>query len=67
MLLANHRRANEFTVAQADDVAAATRFTVQLKLPPRLPGTRLLLRVRAFTADAEAIAAEPLTVSRPAD
>lgn len=67
VLLANHRRANEFTVTQADDVAVQGRFTVQLKVPPRLPGTRLLLRVRAFTADAEAITAEPLTVSRPAD
>lgn len=67
VLLANHRRANDFTVVHTEDVAAQGRFTVQLQLPARLPGTRLVLRVRAFTEKAEALATELLTVSRPAE
>lgn len=66
-LLANHRRANDFVLARAEVSAVAGRFAVRLPLPAEVPGTRILVRVRAWTDTDEALTAALLPVHRPSE
>ena len=54
VLLANHRRANQFEVVGRTVVSKGTTFALSLDLPEGLPKGRLILRVVA-TADAEEV------------
>jgi hypothetical protein len=53
VLLANHERANDFSVALAEAVVRDGRFEARLSVPARLPCRRLTLRAYAATEQAE--------------
>jgi hypothetical protein len=65
VMLANHRRANRFAVAEAKAKARGGAYSAALEVPAKLPWARLSLRVYAATEKDEALAVQSLPVSRP--
>lgn len=66
VILANHRRANDFVVAaMTATVGKDGAFVAQLPVPAKLPWGKLTLRVSAMTAKDEALTARTLEVEPP--
>jgi hypothetical protein len=49
VIRANHERANQFVLAEADAAATETHFATNLNVPEKLPGRELILRAYAAT------------------
>jgi hypothetical protein len=62
VMLANHRRANQFRVIGTTTIARAGVFAVKLEVPAKLPWPRLILRVHASNGKHEALTTERLGV-----
>src|SRR5581483_7926038 len=63
VMLANHRRANRFTVATAAAASRGGAFEARLEVPAKLPWPRLTLRVYAANASQEGLAVRVLRVA----
>jgi hypothetical protein len=61
-MLANHRRANRFTVCSTT-LTAEGAFTARLEVPATLPWPRLTLRIYAANGSHEALVVRQLTVA----
>jgi hypothetical protein len=64
VMLANHERANQFTLSSAQAVVRDGRFEALLEAPARLPWSRLLLRAYAATDRTEGLGVLPLAVAK---
>jgi hypothetical protein len=64
LMLANHELANKFTLARKTLRADGISFAAKLTLPEKLPWPKVLLRVRAWKGDEEALVARRLEVGR---
>lgn len=64
-LLANHKRANQFAVAEATAAVRGDGFTARLEVPAEVPWPRLTLRVYAATRRAEGMHVRRLEVAGP--
>ncbi|MFO0875941.1 MAG: C25 family cysteine peptidase [Gemmataceae bacterium] len=61
----NHARSNQFTLVRGQVRATGGTFETALRVPPRVPGTRVILRVHASQGRQEALAARSLKVIAP--
>ena len=64
LMLSNHKLTNKFTLARKTLKADGTSFEAKLTLPEKLPWPKVLLRVRAWKDDEEALVARRLEVGR---
>jgi hypothetical protein len=67
VMLANFEKANTFAVVIGETTIREGRFAVTLKVPDRLSGPNLVVRVHAATEKEEAQVALPCRVGRPAE
>ena len=64
VLLANHRKANQFEVVSDQIASKGTAFALRLEVPEKLPNGRLSLRVGATTGEEVVIRVQSLEVVR---
>ena len=64
IMLANHERANRFTLATGEVTAQDERFTLKLDLPAKLPYARVIVRAAAATDGEEGLGTQVLEIDR---
>jgi hypothetical protein len=65
IMLANHERANRFTLATADTAVSDRRFEARLQIPDEAPWPRLIVRAYASDARQEGMGVEIINLTRP--
>ncbi len=64
ILRANHRKANQFTIAEVTVLPPRDHFQIDLQVPKELPWARMILRIHAQKGEEESLEAASLTVRR---